>query len=155
MKRKEVRKKASNTRKERMKLDLIKKTRYWLGKKHTKEYKDKMSKSLSGKNNPMYGKTHYNSKRIFYKNIIFRSSWEVIVAKWLDKNNFSWQYEPQRFYFNDCSYLPDFYVKELNTYIEVKGRYSELDRKKVRLFKKYYSQFNFLFIDRRNLNEFK
>jgi len=28
---------------------------YWFGKKHTQEYKDKMSKALSGKNNPMYG----------------------------------------------------------------------------------------------------
>jgi len=29
---------------------------YWKGKKHTQQYKDKMSKLLSGKGNPRYGK---------------------------------------------------------------------------------------------------
>lgn len=48
---------------------------YWLGKRHTEEYKKDMAKSLSGKNNPRYGvklsdelrKEIGNSIRKFYK----------------------------------------------------------------------------------------
>ncbi len=54
MKRKEVRKKQSETRKRLFKEGKIKPTKYWKGKKHTKEYKRKMSLSLSGEKNPMW-----------------------------------------------------------------------------------------------------
>jgi len=35
-------------------------------------------------------------KKVPYKNLILRSNWEKIVAKFLDKNDFVWEYETKR-----------------------------------------------------------
>jgi hypothetical protein len=54
MKRKDVKEKQSETRKRLFKEGKLKPNRYWKGKKHTEEYKKKMSLSLSGEKNPMW-----------------------------------------------------------------------------------------------------
>jgi len=67
--------------------------------------------------------------------------WELQVAMYLDKIGVNWIRNKKRFkYWNDIknresTYCPDFYVKNWETYIEVKGYETELDRIKWRQFK--------------------
>jgi len=61
-----------------------------------------------------------------YKGLWLRSSWELIVARWLDQQKLTWEYEPQLFRLVDScdtviSYVPDFYVRDWDLYIEVKA----------------------------------
>jgi len=99
-----------------------------------------MCKSCShkGKLNFRFSKPSPHSKGDYYKNIWMRSSYEIAYAKYLDKNNIKWQYEPKRFYFEDCSYLPDFYLPKTNEYIEIKGWWRDSGRKRFDLFKLNY-----------------
>lgn len=67
-------------------------------------------------------------------------TWELAVAKWLDKNKFNWIRNTKRFPYYDTNnklrhYTPDFYVEELGGYLEVKGYETELDRCKWLQFK--------------------
>jgi len=50
-----------------------------------------------------------------------RSSWEANVARIFLLNGIGYEYEKHRFILEDCSYCPDFYLPEFDTYIEVKG----------------------------------
>jgi hypothetical protein len=74
-----------------------------------------------GINNPMYGRECPHARGGYYNGTYFRSSWEVNMAKILDKNNIIWIYEPQRFFYENFTYLPDFYLPYYNLYLEVKG----------------------------------
>ena len=106
----------------------------------TRETKEKMRKNhadVSGKNNPMYGKTTH-SKYIKYKNKLFHSTWEVAFAKFLDKEETKWKYESTRFNLGKTTYTPDFYLPNLNLYIEIKGYWREDAEEKFKLFKKLY-----------------
>lgn len=64
-------------------------------------------------------------KRVEYKRIMLDSSWEVIVAEYLDKNNIEWEQPTNGFdYILDGvthKYYPDFYIPSIDKYIEVKG----------------------------------
>ena len=72
-----------------------------------------------------------------FGSIQMRSSWEVNIAKILSMEKIGWTYEPERFYFsNGTSYLPDFYLPEKNTWLEVKGRLSTEDMYKMKEFVK-------------------
>lgn len=81
-----------------------------------------------------------------YQHIMFRSGYEKTVARWLILNNhLNFEYEQKRFKFpkeeikdGPKSYLPDFYIPQLNVYIEVKGHLSNIDKERHRRFKKYY-----------------
>ena len=62
-------------------------------------------------------------------------SWELAVAKFLDSHNIKWTRNKKRFDYIDPTgknrtYCPDFYLLETNTFIEVKGYITELDRSK-------------------------
>lgn len=95
------------------------------------EVLQKRSNSL--KNNKKIGKWNY-------KNINFRSNWEVECAKVLDKNNILWEYEPKVFRLNSKTfYIPDFYLIELNVWLEVKGYLSEKSEYKIKLFQKKHA----------------
>lgn len=61
-----------------------------------------------------------------------RSSWEVRIADLLNQTKIKWQYEPQKF----NNYIPDFYLPELNIYLEVKGYMSQKSLDKIRQFRK-------------------
>lgn len=67
-------------------------------------------------------------------------TWELAVAKWLDKKEYNWKRNTKRFRYTNLKgtvshYVPDFWVDELNSYIEVKGYETELDRCKWSQFK--------------------
>lgn len=52
----------------------------------------------------------------------FRSSWEYRVAVRLDELFLSWEYEPHRLLLSSGHiYIPDFWVVEWQTYLEIKG----------------------------------
>ena len=58
-----------------------------------------------------------------------KSSWEVKVAEQLDRDNLTWEYEAHTLLLpSGRRYTPDFWVQELNGYLEVKGRPLGLDK---------------------------
>lgn len=70
-------------------------------------------------------------KKCVYNDQIFDSNWEVIVAKFLDKNNIKWIRPLNGFEYiwnNSIHiYYPDFYLIDYNLYIEVKGYIRDRD----------------------------
>lgn len=69
-------------------------------------------------------------KNIEYKGVKLKGSWEVLVAQWLDSNNIKWEHETKSFEYEwngVRKYYPDFYLPELDLYIEVKGYERERD----------------------------
>lgn len=102
----------------------------WKGKKHTKETKKKISKTMQQvvKEKPeSYNGVNINGKvkKYDYNGIKLDGSWELLVAQYLDFNNIKWERPNIGFeYFWENSnhiYYPDFYLPEYNMYIEVKG----------------------------------
>ena len=78
-------------------------------------------------------------------NKYFRSKWEANIARTFNYSNIVWEFEPKRFYFNDIgdgieSYLPDFYLPELDIWIEVKGWMKDLDKLRINKFKEFYPE---------------
>jgi hypothetical protein len=60
-------------------------------------------------------------------------TWELAVAVWLDSKRYRWRRNTKRFQYINLKgtishYTPDFWVAELNGYLEVKGYETELDR---------------------------
>jgi hypothetical protein len=60
-------------------------------------------------------------------------TWELTVAKWLDENEYNWKRNTKRFQYTNLKgtishYVPDFWVEELKSYVEVKGYETALDR---------------------------
>jgi len=117
----------------------------------------KNRKSFKGKNNPMYGKPAPKGSGIgkgqYYKNTWLRSSYEVRYAKYLDKNNVKWEYEFRRFNLGNTTYTPDFYLPEIDTYIEVKGWWRPIAKIKFQLFKKKYPKIKIKIITKKELNK--
>lgn len=80
-------------------------------------------------------------------NQYFRSSWEANIARYLNFHNIKWLYEFKRFDFNDeatgvLSYQPDFYLSDLDIWIEVKGWMDDKSKQRLFLFEKYYPNEN-------------
>jgi len=74
-----------------------------------------------------------------YNNINFRSNWEVILAKNMDKNNIKWKYEPRVFKLDEkIFYLPDFYLPDYDKYVEVKGFMYDHSREKIQKFMEHH-----------------
>lgn len=70
---------------------------------------------------------------------MFRSTWERELAELLTSLGITYKFEPTRYFYKSHkdSYLPDFYLPEYNTYIEVKGYYDKRSQKRCNLFRKY------------------
>jgi len=115
-------------------------------RKFSEKHKQHMRKkrpSISGRKNPNFGGKCHSKKNSYkggyYKGIWMRSSYEIIYAKWLDKNKIKWKYEYKTFDLGYTTYIPDFYLPKRNRYIEIKGYWRDDARKKVKLFRKLYS----------------
>src|SRR5688572_26959205 len=69
-------------------------------------------------------------KPTVYKDILFRSKSEANVAMSMDRSAIHWLYEPESYLWSGIQYTPDFYLPEINTFIEVKPEVfsSEIDR---------------------------
>jgi len=84
--------------------------------------------SRKAKANPNCGgETNY--KRFKYKEITMDSSWEVELAQWMDDNNIKWIRDKKIcLYWKDEKgdlrrYYPDFYLPDLNIYLDPKNKY--------------------------------
>lgn len=121
------------------------------GKKVGALYKRCKSCSKKGRLSSRFGKPPYHGNGAYYKGNYMRSSWEIAFAYFLDLSGIKWFYEPKRFYFKDCTYLPDFYLPEWDLYIEIKGWFHKNTKKRFNLFKKKYSNIKLLM--KRDLQE--
>lgn len=75
------------------------------------------------------------SKHFEVNGVRFNSTWEYIVAQYLDLHNIKWTrkgIKPIPYLWNDAwhLYFPDFLIETDNIYIEVKGYETERDRAK-------------------------
>lgn len=72
------------------------------------------------------------SKRSTYNGEFFHSSWEVLVAKWLDSLKIVWirKIDGIKYFWNgkEKTYFPDFYLPTLNLFVEVKGYETDRDK---------------------------
>lgn len=127
----------------------------WRGRKHTEESKQKISSSMKRvvRERPeSYSASNVNGrvKKVEYNGIIFDSSWEVIVAKFLDDNNIIWERPKNGFEYiwenGTHLYYPDFYIPSMDLYIEVKGYKRSRDEYK------WKSVSNLIVIKRKEIN---
>jgi len=85
-------------------------------------------------------------------NIIMKSGWEINFASKLDEYNIFWLYEPKSFWLNTIKthYTPDFFLPELDCYIEVKSLYylDNLVYDKINAMYKEYMVYVFLMYDK-------
>ncbi len=139
----------SEETREKRRLNSLGDKNHFFGKKHTEETKKKISEKNSisvkrGSDSNFFGKIYHPKKKNYkYGDIYFRSSWELKVAVFFDKNNIKWDYEKYKFILpsdikKEESYTPDFYLIDHHKHIEVKG-YWRLDAsEKFERFKKEY-----------------
>lgn len=108
------------------------------GKIQTKERRDlhKISMRKAVENHPeSYLNSNVNGriKKVYYKGIILDSSWELFFVEWCDINEIKWERNKKGFkYFwkGERIYYPDFYLSELDLYVEIKGYIREKDIEK-------------------------
>ena len=56
----------------------------------------------------------------YYSGVTFRSKSEATFARWCDSWNIVWDYEPEGLQFGNVSYVPDFWLPEGKTIVEIK-----------------------------------
>jgi hypothetical protein len=77
----------------------------------------------------------FRSFETWYHGVKFRSRLEAAWARWFDGHRVAWEYEPEGYQLPDgTGYLPDFWLPELDTIIEVKGVLQRADEAKMKLF---------------------
>ena len=107
----------------------------FFGKHHTEETKRKISKSISLNNHG--GKCKWYE----YKGTNLQGTWELAIAKKLDQFSISWIKTKEKRYILEYiddnkklhSYNPDFYLKEYNYFLEIKGHWWGKDKRKMEL----------------------
>lgn len=65
-----------------------------------------------------------------YAGCRFRSRLEARWAVFFDHLQIEWEYEPQGYESESGRYLPDFWLPELHTWVEVKGQFTRVDIRK-------------------------
>jgi len=106
------------------------------GKKHTQETKDRhfqnrtkeflSAETLQKLRNHSHPANLGHGKRYSYhsplqNNVVFRSSWELRYAKYLDSIDELWMYEMETFDLGSTTYTPDFFLPRREKFIEIKG----------------------------------
>ena len=91
---------------------------------------------------PGYGRLNKPqfSKRVCYKEYMFRSSWEASFAQFLDNINETWVYESKTFELDNETYTPDFYLPNRNLWIEIKGYWYPKHKEKFEAFLEKYPE---------------
>ncbi len=98
-----------------------------MSKKDKEKRAKKISKKLRAGIRSGRIKLSKSWKKVSYKNLILRSNWEKLVAESLDKNKIKWKYEYLVIPYWDsqrrikANTIPDFYLPNYNTIIEVKS----------------------------------
>lgn len=86
------------------------------------------------------------SKRVFYKDILLDSNWELQLALWFDLKNIKWK-RSRGMYFHwiddfgkQRRYTPDFFLVDLNVYVDCKNRYlMKIDSQKIQRVRKTHN----------------
>lgn len=115
----------------------------WLGKHHSLETRDKMSKIKTElyKNGLLPTKRidvkYYSISNLEGKSFKVQGTWELHVAEKLNSLGILWNRNKYIKYKKDDGsihrYIPDFYLPLENSYVEVKGFYGNLDKEKMKL----------------------
>ncbi len=131
--------------------------------KHTQDGLRRISESSIKRiqNGTAYRFTKSGWFKVGGKICFFRSSWEVVYARYLqflkEKRDISeWEYEPNTFWFENIrrgvrSYTPDFLVTENSgrqVYHEVKGYLDSKSKTKIKRMKKYYPENEVILIEK-------
>jgi hypothetical protein len=113
--------------------------------KHTEEFKEKQRKNIISRYETGWMPKAGRCKKYKYISpiageVYLDGTWELAVAKWLDEKQYNWKRNTKRFRYINLKgtishYVPDFWVEELNSYVEVKGYETALDRCKWSQFK--------------------
>jgi len=127
----------------------------FFGRKHSKKSKKKIGKSKLG-SKPHWYRCEYIDR--FGKQYKFHSSWELKFAEYLDRNNVDWSSGDKRFYYADDEdikrcYWPDFYLKDSDSYIEIKGYFRDKDKRKMEIIKETYPKINLEILRRNDLEK--
>lgn len=103
----------------------------------------------------MYGKKEPNAKGGFRDDLghYVRSSWEADFARVLKYNGLDYDYEPEQFELTlddgrTVHYTPDFYVKSLDTWFEIKGFMRDMDAMKIKAWQKKFPGRKLIIIDK-------
>ena len=110
----------------------------FLGKHHSKAVKQRLSNVATARHLNGWDNQCGRAKKLKYTrkdgNIItVDGSWEYHVAEYFDSNNINWVRNTKRFEYinlkgNKATYCPDFYLPDIDTYIEIKGYETDLDK---------------------------
>jgi hypothetical protein len=116
----------------RKKLSIASKGRRY-SDEHKKKHSIRMKKAVL-ENPDSYSAKNVSGRApiIEYNGFYLKGSWELMVAKYLDKLDIKWINKidgiPYEWNGSNHLYFPDFYLTEYDTYIEVKGYERERDR---------------------------
>lgn len=113
----------------------------FFGKHLTTEHKQKLSEARTHTlRNECLDKSYahvkwYKVKNLKNEEFSVRGHWEENVALRLNELGIYWIKSKPLKYFKEFwhNYTPDLYVPNMDIYIEVKGRYPDADREKMRL----------------------
>jgi len=118
---------------------------YWNGKHHSEETKKLMREKILIRYENGWMPKAGRCKKINYNSpiageVLVDGNWELLLCKYLDFLNLTWYRNKKRFPYKhlsgkDSNYTPDFYVKEWNSFVEIKGYETELDKCKWSQFK--------------------
>jgi len=107
---------------------------WWRNPESLKKFKKSIRLAIE-KNPEIYSANNVcgRTKIIKYNGFKLNGNWELLVAKWLDKNNIEWTNKIEKgfeyFWDGDVHlYFPDFYLPKYDVFIEVKGYERERDR---------------------------
>lgn len=80
---------------------------------------------------------YYNEKSAGYHNGVWMRclNSEGVFAREMDRAGIAWLYEPRRFRLSWCTYKPDFYLPELDVWVEVKGIMTDVSLRKIQSFR--------------------
>lgn len=96
---------------------------HFLGKKHSQETKDIMSKKARASKH-----RRLRRKMIEYNGVLLDSTWEYELAKRLDEKNIKWiRPDPIKWIDDnglDHNYFPDFYLVDYDLYIDPKNKHA-------------------------------
>jgi len=109
----------------------------FLGKHHTEETKRKISESISINNHG--GRCKWYK----YKDVYLQGTWELSIAKKLDKLKINWIKTKEKKYTlkyiddkeKEHTYNPDFYLKDYDYFLEIKGYWWGKDKRKMEFVK--------------------
>jgi hypothetical protein len=88
-------------------------------------------------------------------NIVLRSSYEREFVRYLDENKINWEYEPKSFILKTYSnrvLIPDFYLKEYDLWVEIKGYFWHDAKEKWNAFCDEYSNLKKIILFKKDLN---